>query len=175
MQRKPIIYLGVGLIALAMLAVIFIPRQPSRATVEKLNAGEAKAFEVPFSKQGELTFYDQESREAVRTIDLEFAETEESITQGLMFRQDMTDSQGMLFVFPSMEPRSFWMKNTYVSLDIIFVDNFNQIVSIQEKTKPRNTQSLPSEAPAQYVIEVIGGFCETYGIEKGDKVSFRRD
>ncbi|MEM7659754.1 MAG: DUF192 domain-containing protein [Bacteroidota bacterium] len=173
MRKKPIIYIGVGLIGVALLAFLFLPKLNQRK-FNDLNAVEGKVFEVPFKKQGELSFYDQESREVIKTIDLEFAENEQAITQGLMFRQDMTDEQGMIFVFEAMEPRSFWMKNTFVSLDIIFVDDLNQIVSIQEKTTPRSQQSLPSKGPAQYVVEVLGGFCERYGIEAGDKITFQK-
>ncbi|MEO1449883.1 MAG: DUF192 domain-containing protein, partial [Bacteroidota bacterium] len=126
----------------------------------------------PFQKEGELSFFDQESRELLKKIDIEIADDEATITQGLMYRREMPDSQGMLFIFDQMEPRSFWMKNTYISLDIIYVDQFNQIVSIAKSTTPKSTRSIPSGKPAQYVIEVIAGFCDSFSVKEGDFVEF---
>lgn len=166
-------YLGVGLVALGLVAYMFMPKGNTISS-EKLNQVPAQQYTVPFKKEGSLTFFDENSNEAIKTIDLEIADTEERITRGLMHRPNMPDTEGMLFVFPDMAPRSFWMRNTLVSLDIIFVDNFNQIVSIQEKTTPRSEQSLPSGKPAQYVVEVLGGFCEKYGVQVGDRVSYTR-
>ena len=173
MSKKPILYLGVGLVALGLLAFLFLPKGKT-VSPEQLNQVPAQQYTVPFKKEGSLSFYDQTSGQEIKTIDLEIADTEERIIQGLMYRPNMPDTEGMLFVFPGMAPRSFWMKNTLVSLDIIFVDNLNQIVSIQERTTPRSEQSLPSGKPAQYVVEVLGGFCEKYGVKVGDQVSYTR-
>lgn len=174
MRRKSIFYVGVGLIALSMVAYLFAPR--SNANLSKqLNQVPGQQFSVPFKKEGTLTFYEQQTVKPIKTIDLEIADSEQRITQGLMYRPEMPDTEGMLFIFPDMAPRSFWMRNTLVSLDIIFVDDLNRIVSIQEKTTPRSEQSLPSNAPAKYVVEVIGGFCEKYGVEVGDQISFKRE
>ncbi|GAB4430572.1 MAG: DUF192 domain-containing protein [Bacteroidia bacterium] len=170
MPRKPLLIVGVSLIGLAVLAMLVLQFRPA----PRPSLAPAKPYEPPFVKEGSLSFIDGESREVLRSIDIEIADTEQRITQGLMYRRSMADSLGMLFVFDRMEPRSFWMKNTYISLDIIYVDEFNRIVSIQRNTQPLSTRPLPSEGPAQYVIEVVAGFCENHRIEPGDFVRFDR-
>ena len=94
--------------------------------------------------------------------------------QGLMYRQNLPENAGMLFIFTNEEPRSFWMKNTYISLDIIYINSKKEIVSIQKYTQPRSTYSIPSEKPAMYVLEVNAGFTDKYGIHPGDKIDFSR-
>ncbi|MEM6261346.1 MAG: DUF192 domain-containing protein [Bacteroidota bacterium] len=128
-----------------------------------------------FKKEGELTFYRMDSlgqRQDIVSIDIEMADNTREITQGLMYRDEMEERQGMLFVFRNMESRSFWMKNTLIPLDILFVDDKARIVSIQEG-KPLSEQSLPSEQPAKFVVEVNGGFCKQYGIEPGVRVQVK--
>lgn len=106
-------------------------------------------------------------------VDIEVANNEFETQQGLMFRQSMEDKQGMLFIFDNMEPRSFWMRNTYIPLDIIFIDNQRKVVSIQKNAPILNDGSLPSEGPAQFVLEMNGGWCDKNGIEKGDQLDWR--
>ena len=71
-----------------------------------------------------------------------------------------------------MQMRSFWMKNTYVSLDIIYIDDKLRVVSIQKNAEPLNTRSLASEGPAQYVLEVKGGLSDKLGLAAGDMINF---
>jgi len=73
-----------------------------------------------------------------------------------------------------MRNRSFYMKNTYISLDIIYLDKDNVIVSIQENTKPLDETSLPSNFPAQYVLEINGGLSQKWSIGIGDKIVFTK-
>lgn len=173
MRNKAII--GVlAVLVLAALGTMLLMPGPDRHLSQKLRQGEAKSYEPPFVKEGELTFFDQETKAPRQRIDIEVVDTEAAITQGLMYRRSMADTVGMLFIFDEMEPRSFWMKNTYISLDILFVDEFNQIVSIQRNTTPLSTRSLPSTGPAQYVIEVVAGFCDRHDIKAGDYVAWER-
>ncbi len=85
----------------------------------------------------------------------------------------MEEMQGMLFVFEDATPRSFWMKNTYISLDIIYVDADKKIVSIQKSAVPLSEESLPSYKDAMYVVEVNAGFTDKYNIKEGDQISFK--
>jgi uncharacterized membrane protein (UPF0127 family) len=77
----------------------------------------------------------------------------------------------MLFFMPGGDqPRSFWMKNTLVSLDIIYINSNHEVVSIQASAQPLSTQSLPSNAPASHVLEVLGGTAAQNGIAPGTKI-----
>jgi uncharacterized protein len=107
-------------------------------------------------------------------LDIEIADNEEARMQGLMYRQSLPENAGMLFIFTNEEPRSFWMKNTLVSLDIIYINSGKEIVSIQKYTEPQSTYAIPSEKPAMYVLEVNAGFTDKYGINPGDKVEFSK-
>ena len=128
-----------------------------------------------FNKEGILSFIKQGTQDTVRIIDIEIAETPDERTQGWMHRAEITDDEGMLFIFERSEQRQFWMKNTKVSLDILFADENFQIVSIYKYTTPFSEASLPSFKEAKYVIEVSGGFTNRYHIKEGDLVAFERD
>jgi uncharacterized membrane protein (UPF0127 family) len=127
----------------------------------------------PFTQEGELWFLSA-SGDTIRELTLEIADNDYERARGLMDRKTMTDKQAMIFIFDEERPQSFWMKNTHISLDIIYVKANMEVVSIQKNTQPYSTQSLPSEGDAQYVVEVVAGFCDQYGIEKGSKIEFKR-
>jgi uncharacterized membrane protein (UPF0127 family) len=126
-----------------------------------------------FVKHGELTFQSAE-KEFISKIDIEIAEDDESRTQGLMYRDNMKESQGMFFIFPYEFPQSFWMRNTVMSLDIIFVNKANEIVKIHKNAVPFDENSYPSVRPAIYVVEVVAGYSEKYGLKEGDRIIWRR-
>jgi uncharacterized membrane protein (UPF0127 family) len=132
------------------------------------------AQEPQFKKLGTLDFISAGEKKPARTIDIEIAENDSSREKGLMWRKTMTDEQGMLFIFDKQELHSFWMKNTILSLDIIFVSENNEIVKIQKKAKPYSLESIPSGKPAKFVVEVNGGFSDKYGIKEGDKIKFKK-
>lgn len=125
-----------------------------------------------FKKEGELNFIKHESGDSLK-IDVEIAQTEEETSQGLMFRTELGSRQGMLFIFDKPDMRSFWMKNTYIPLDIMFVDSSLQIITVHANTQPFSKESVNSSGRAQYVVEVEGGFCARNGIEEGDRISFK--
>lgn len=105
-------------------------------------------------------------------IDVELALDEEARNTGLMFRNNIPEFGGMFFVFPYEEPRSFWMKNTRIPLDILYISTELEIVSIAENAVPYSLKSLPSEGPAKYVLELNGGFCQKHNVKKGDKIKY---
>lgn len=92
------------------------------------------------------------------SIELEVADTEYKWEYGLMFRWQMNRGDGMIFVFPDEQVRNFWMKNTYIPLDMIFVDAQGRIVSIAPWAKPLDETPISSIYPAKYVIEVSSGW-----------------
>ncbi|MBL0685599.1 DUF192 domain-containing protein [Aquimarina mytili] len=132
--------------------------------------------EVTFTKEGELSLFDSKDSipSSITTLDIEIADDDYQIQTGLMYRKSMQNNQGMLFVFSKEAPRSFYMKNTEFALDIIFIDSKNKVVSIQKNAQPFNESSLPSEGPAQYVLEVNAGLTNTWNLKSGDSISFTR-
>ncbi|MSQ47887.1 MAG: DUF192 domain-containing protein [Deltaproteobacteria bacterium] len=118
--------------------------------------------------QPEVTLYPQKGT-AVR-VSVEIADTNEKRSFGLMYRRELLESHGMLFLFPRQGPQSFWMKNTPLPLDILFIDTSLTIVSIARNTTPYSEKPLPSDKPARFVLEVNGGFCQRHGIAVGDRV-----
>lgn len=102
----------------------------------------------------------------------EVAFTRDARTRGLMWRYTLPDGTGMLFIFPRDQPLSFWMRNTLIPLDMIFIDAKGSVVSIQENAEPRTLSSRPSSAPATYVLEVPGGWSAKNGIKAGSRVTF---
>lgn len=128
---------------------------------------------IQFVKQGEVYFQDKKKK-LVKQIDVEIAETDEKRHRGLMFREKMDSSQGMLFIFPNEDEQAFYMKNTILSLDIIFINAKKQIVKIYKHAIPFDTTDLPSKKPILYVVEVIAGFTDKYNIKEGDYIDFRK-
>jgi len=130
--------------------------------------------EPVFAKEGMLQIYREDTSQILASIDIEIAESRAELSQGLMYRKRMADTQGMLFVFDQDAPRAFWMRNTFLSLDILYINSDMRIVSIYDRLIPLSDQSLPSKRPAQYVLEVVAGFCEKYSIKPGDRIRFER-
>lgn len=128
---------------------------------------------ITFTKEGEL-YLIKASGDTISKLDIEFAESEYEHQTGLMYREDMKDSQGMLFLYDSESIRNFYMKNTYIPLDIIYYDSDSSLVSIQKNAQPMEQSTLTSEGPAQYVLEVNAGLSDEWQLEKNDKISFRR-
>lgn len=105
---------------------------------------------------------------AADTVVAEIAATPEEREQGLMHRQELPDGTGMLFVFQDSQERSFWMANTFVPLDIAYMDESYAIVSILQMT-PLDRSFYPSGAPAMYALEVPQGWFSAKGVEVGDR------
>lgn len=102
---------------------------------------------------------------------LEIADTDLLRTQGLMFREELCYSCGMLFVFEDEQVRNFWMKDTRVSLDIIFIKKDGTVINIAEKTKPEQTaETYQSKEAAQYVLEVNAGWSNSNSLKAGSKL-----
>jgi uncharacterized membrane protein (UPF0127 family) len=129
-------------------------------------------IEVEFIKEGELSLFKQTSDSLIVQFDIEIAKTEYETQRGLMDRYKMKDNQGMLFIFSDVQPRSFYTKNTYIPLDIIYLDANGSIVSFQENAKPLDETSLPSRLPAKYVFEINGGLVQSLNIAVGDNMKF---
>jgi uncharacterized protein len=168
-----------NIIAIVLLAVIIVVvmvyflkecnHKPMRVNPVVKEQTE-KISEPAFRKDGELTFLSGTNK--LKTISMEIAQTEETRSQGLMYRKSMPDSCGMLFVFDQMQTLSFWMKNTIMPLDIIFIDDEFRIITIAKNTTPFSEKSIPSTSNGMYVVEVNAGFTDKYHITEGNKITF---
>jgi uncharacterized protein len=105
-------------------------------------------------------------------VNSEVAVTDAQHEAGLMNRNTLGTNDGMLFVFQDAQTRYFWMKNTNIPLDMIFVGTDKIIVDINENTTPQSTVPYASAGPARYVLEVNGGYCASKNINIGDTLSF---
>lgn len=113
------------------------------------------------------------TKTGIRVFRVEFAETEEQRRIGLMFRKELPDGEGMLFDFVRPQPVAMWMRNTYVSLDMIFIRADGTIANIAKKTTPFSEQSIFSDGYVKGVLEVAAGTADRYGIAAGDTVAHR--
>lgn len=111
------------------------------------------------------------SKGGVHVFTVEIADTEAAREKGLMYRKSLPPGQGMLFDFHSDQPVRFWMKNTYIPLDMIFIRSDGRILNIAENTTPMSENEVPSAGPVQAVLEVRGGTARKLGIAPGDRVA----
>jgi uncharacterized protein len=106
-----------------------------------------------------------------RVFQVEVAATPDQRERGLMQRQAMALNAGMLFVFDRDAPVAFWMKNTLISLDMLFIRSDGTIAHIHERAKPLDETAIPSRGSIRYVLEINGGLARTLGIRPGDQVT----
>lgn len=102
----------------------------------------------------------------------EIADTEDERAQGLMFREHLAPNEGMLFLYPVEKPVAFWMKNTPLPLDMIFIDGTGRIVHVAEMAKPFDTTPISSMGATKAVLEILGGSADQLGIKAGDQVEW---
>ena len=108
---------------------------------------------------------------AIHSFEVEIADDPQERARGLMFRREMADEHGMLFDFKQEQPASFWMENTYIPLDMLFIKADGTVESIAERTTPLSQRSVPSQGRVRYVLEINGGLSDELGIGPGDRVS----
>lgn len=125
------------------------PKPPEREALQVLSGGATHAFQV------------------------EIADDEQERETGLMNRDSLPVGQGMLFLFPDARERAFWMKNTHIPLDIIYISKSGEVISIQKNTMPMNETPLHSFGPAAAVLEINGGQADALGIKPGDRITHR--
>lgn len=174
--KKKIIYMGVIPAALVIFLAIIISVSKKGAPAAENTADKKTNTEEAFSfkKEGYLSFLSAQGK-VKSSIDTEIADSDDEYQMGLMYRTSLDEKQGMLFIFGTEEMHSFWMKNTYLPLDIIFVNAQKEIIKIHRNTVPfQEKPSYESGKPAMYVVEVNAGYCDKYDIIEGDKISFGR-
>jgi uncharacterized protein len=120
--------------------------------------------------QPQVTITTERSREL--TFQVEVADTPAKRELGLQYRRDLAVDRGMIFLFPAESEHSFWMKNTPIPLDMIFISKDRKIVGIVEQAVPFSTDSRSVPGSSQFVLEINGGLSKRYGIKAGDSVGF---
>jgi uncharacterized membrane protein (UPF0127 family) len=123
------------------------------------------------SDEGHLTLH---TASGDHVFSVQVVDTPESRGKGLMFVQDLADDAGMLFDFKQEQTVSFWMQNTYIPLDMVFVDAAGVVKTIHANARPMDTTSIPSEVPVQFVLEIPGGVAAQIGLEPGDTMAHDR-
>ena len=108
------------------------------------------------------------------SFNVEVVDTPESRAKGLMFVQELADDAGMLFDFKEERPVSFWMRNTFIPLDMIFVGTDGVVKNIHVNARPHDVTGIPSEGPVQFVLEIPGGRSVEIGLKPGDTMEHDR-
>ena len=123
------------------------------------------------SDEGRLVLH---SATGDHAFNVEVVDTPESRAKGLMFREELADDAGMLFDFKQEREVSFWMSNTLIPLDMIFVGADGVVKTIHVNARPQDLTSIPSQVPVQFVLEIPGGRTEELGIKPGDTMEHDR-
>jgi uncharacterized membrane protein (UPF0127 family) len=168
-KNRPIIFALFFLFTIGIIIYHFSPE----GNKTKYKGSLVKPDETSFQKEGELVFIDHTTQEIIKKIDIEIAESTYERNKGLMYRYTMIDNNGMLFIYDNSGLKTMWMKNTYISLDMIFVNEDYEIVSIHKNAIPLSINTISSYKEAIYVVEVVAGFCDKYKIKEGDKIRFK--
>ncbi len=105
-------------------------------------------------------------------VTVELARHVEERTFGLMYRRELAPEAGMLFLFEENAPRAFWMKNTLIPLDMLFIDDAGRVVGLVERAEPLTTSPRDPGVPSRYVLEVNGGWAARHGVRPGDRIEF---
>ena len=111
------------------------------------------------------------TKTGVHAFSVEIADNDAEREKGLMFRKELPEGHGMLFDFQREQEVGFWMQNTYISLDMIFIRSDGRILRVAENTEPLSTRIIPSNGRVRAVLEVIAGTARKYGIAPGDRVA----
>ena len=128
---------------------------------------------ITFKKEGYLSIVSNDGY-TIAQFEIEIADTPYDRQTGLMYRDELTAEKGMLFIFEKSEMRSFYMKNTYIPLDLIFIDHKMNITHVHSNAKPFETKSISSKFPAKYVLEITAGLSEKLNIKNGMKINYIR-
>jgi len=159
--------LHIGRYALFLLVFLILPLSFSGlpSAMEKQNNAEGQII----FDHAQLTIHSQSHQ---HIFHVEIAQSHEQRARGLMFRQEMPEKSGMLFLFDKMQMVTMWMENTYIPLDIIFLDRKGIIVHIARSTVPQSRDHIQSMVPVISVLEVNAGTARKLNVQIGDRVDF---
>jgi len=113
------------------------------------------------------------TRAGEQHVRVEVARTDDERHLGLMYRQSLEGGRGMIFLWDHPEPMKFWMKNTYIPLDMVFINADKHVIFIEENAEPLTLQTRGPDEDSQFVLEVPGGWARAHGVERGTSVRFK--
>ena len=148
-----------NLVAVALLLTALASACPKPETNKNVSTGPAR-----------VALRTEAGSEAV--VEVELARTAEQHMRGLMYRKELGENKGMLFIMPYAENQKFWMKNTFIPLDMIFIGNDLKVVGVVENAAPESISIYEVGRPSRYVLEVNAGFCARNKVKAGDGVKF---
>jgi len=151
-----------AIMGVALMMLAFLP-----AGFRLTHFGEAHAQRA--SEQAEVV-----TANGSYSFSVEIADTDQSRSQGLMFRKHLGDREGMLFFYDREQPITMWMQNTYISLDMIFIKADGRVHRIAEHTEPFSEKVIGSGGPVLAVLEVKAGTADKLGIKPGDRIEHPR-
>lgn len=171
-NKKKII---IGAVLLVVLSLFFLKPILFESGKKEVSVKSEKSItmEPQFAKEGSLAFLTA-TKDTLKLVDLEIADNEQERTQGMMYRSSMSYDRAMLFIMQYEREQSFWMRNTKMSLDIMYVTSDLEIVTIYKHTQPYSESPIPSFKKAKYVVETAAGFCDKFGIQEGNFIEYAR-
>ena len=131
----------------------------------------SKKLDIKFKKEGKLWIMDK--KDTLASFFIEIAKSNFERQKGLMNRKSLSPNNAMLFIFEKEENQSFWMKKTYIPLDLIFINKDNKIVNISKDNIPLSLDNISSKVPSQYVLEINGGLSNELNIKTGMSVLWK--
>jgi uncharacterized protein len=143
-------------------------KRPSAAAASDVNAQD---WVGPPLDRGQVVVRDAYG--GLHPLEVEIADTTPSRTRGMMWRTGVPTETGMLFIFQKEEEHHFWMRNTLVPLDMLFLDRTGQVMGIVSQAEPQTLQSRTVGRPSLYVLEVAGGWAEKAGVAPGAQVELK--
>jgi len=157
----------------ALLLVLLLASALLACRPEAKEKSDPKPETPIFRKDGELSVLGPDG--AVKaSFDIEIASTEAALQTGLKYRESMQPNQGMLFIFDGRQSYGFWMKGTYMSLDMLFINYENKIFHIAESTTPFSEDPIEPDGFNKYTLELLAGSCQKHNIKTGDTIEWKR-
>ena len=136
------------------------------------SSSDTTPADIPFTPTGLLELVAEDGT-VITSVAIEIAQGDSARARGLMERKSLPARGGMLFFDEEERDQSFWMKNTLIPLDIIFIDADSQVVNIAKRTTPLSEERVSSTGPAKYVLEVRAGFADSYNLDETTRVRWR--
>lgn len=158
---------------LIITVAIFLTLGLSGMKCSRGSESETEKISYSFRKDGELKVLGTDGAEKA-AFDIEIVSTEAELMRGLKFRESMAPNQGMLFIFDGIQAHGFWMQDTYLPLDMLFIDNDGVIFQIAQNTVPFSEEHINAEGVNKYTLEILAGLSAKLNIQKGDRIEWKQ-